>query len=388
MALRFEWDDVPEKFINKSESCSSNIQLSIPENSNILVRMDNLPVLQSMVENGFTGKINLIYIDPPYNTGNKFTYNDNFSISSDHHSAWLSFMNRRLCLAKELLNLSGCIFIAIDQSELYVLKLLCDQIFGEENFINDFMWLHGKGKKDKWSRTLQQHTLCYARSKKNLSEFTECEQTSWASKNADDDPRGNWFSGSISFTETRSNKNHKNFYSIKSPGGKIWTRQWMVSQQEMEKLIKDNRIFWGHSPSYDKVPRLKIFNGESTDVIPKNIIDCVASTRAAQKHLDELLGEKNVFDNPKPVSLIYHLIKITGMPNDALILDFFAGSGTTFEAVCKVNKEDGGNRHCILIQQNEPVNNKQQSKFKTIAEICEERCKKTAAEFKSEIQII
>lgn len=369
--LKLTWSDYPEKYDDDSLLAKIDFQPVLPSGgsglleNHLLIEGDNYPVLKKMKEE-FAGKINLIYIDPPYNTGNDFTYNDDFSSGEDRHSAWLSFMQRRLATALPLLAENGCIFIAIDQSELYTLKLLCDQIFGEENFINDFMWLHGKGKKDTWSRTLQQHTLCYAKDKRKLPAFREVEETGWATKNADNDPRGNWFSGSISFTETRSNPKHKNFYSITSPGGKVWTRQWQTDEAHMKELIADNRIFWGPAPAYDKVPRVKIFNEDTTEVIPRNIIDCTESTRAAQHHLDEMLGEKGAFDNPKPVSLIKHLIQITRQPVDAVILDFFAGSGTTFEAVCELNQQEGTSRRCILVQKDE----------NGIAEICKKRCEK------------
>ena len=369
MALTFSWTDVPEEYDNLPAP-----QLGTPEQTfnpqkfgNTLFIGDNYPVLKALVAQGL--KVNLIYIDPPYNTGKSFVYKDNLS-----EDAWLSFMQRRLLLAGELLYDDGCIFIAIDQSQLYELKILCDQIFGPENFVNDFMWLHGKGKKDKWSRTLQQHTLCYAKNKKNLPAFFEVEYSSWATKNIDNDPRGNWFSGSISFDEKRSNPNHRNFFTITSPSGKVWTRQWQVSQEEMTQLIAENKIYWGPAPDYDRVPRKKVFNETPTEVIPRNIIDDVETTRAAQAHLDKMLGKigkKSTFDNPKPVGLICHLIKITQAPKDAVILDFFAGSGTTFESVCQLNAEDGGNRRCLLVQKDE----------NGIADLCRLRCQKVAEKY-------
>ena len=388
MPLQLTWTDYPESSDSPDFLDNKNIQPPLPNVAkHLFIEGDNYQVLQKLAAK-YTGKINLIYIDPPYNTGNDFTYKDHFAFGADRHSAWLSFMQRRLIAARPLLAQTGCIFIAIDQSELYTLKLLCDQIFGEENFVNDFMWLHGKGKKDKWSRTLQQHTLCYARNKRNLPAFREVQETCWATKNPDNDPRGNWFSGSISFTETRSNPNHKNYYSITSPGGKVWTRQWQKTQAEMEQLIADNRIFWGTAPLYDKVPRVKIFNQDTTQVIPHNIIEEVESTRAAQNHLDQLLGTKGAFDNPKPVSLIKHLIEITCQPANALILDFFAGSGTTFEAVCDLNQIDEGSRCCILVQKKEPVRtqkNSTQAPFNTISDLCWERCRRTAKLYGTEI---
>ncbi|MCR4741891.1 MAG: site-specific DNA-methyltransferase [Treponema sp.] len=395
--LTINWDDYPEVYDDldkikklKIEPKISSDFLSQPQN--LLIEGDNYPLLNKLCEK-LKNSVDIIYIDPPYNTGNNFTYNDSFAIKSDLHSCWLSFMSRRLKLARELLSQSACIFIAIDQSELYVLKLLCDQIFGQENFVNDFMWLHGKGKKDKWSRTLQQHTLCYAKNKAKLAEFCEYEYSSWAKTNPDNDPRGNWFSGSVSFSENRSNPKHPNYYTITSPSGKKWTRQWQRSKEEMDDLIKDNRIYWGQTPSYSSVPRVKIFNGTPTQVIPRNIIDCVESTRSAQNHLDQLLEVKGLFDNPKPVDLISHLIEITQMKKDALIMDFFAGSGTTFEAVSKLNSVDGGNRHCILIQKAEEIKKPSGEEnpsngFNTIFDICKARCLKVAQTYKNQIEIL
>lgn len=347
---------------------------------------ENLEVMTENLNKWRSG-IQVIYIDPPYNTGNVFTYNDDFSQKGDRHSVWLSFIKERLQLARELLSSDGCIFIAIGDDELYRLKILCDEVFGEENFVNNFMWLHGKGKKDSWSRTLTENNLCYAKDKTKLKPFVEILETNWATKNVDDDPRGPWFSGSISFSEKRSSKKHKNFFSITSPSGIVWERQWLCSKEEMEKLLLDNRIYFGPAPEYSNVPREKIFNGKAEEIIPKNIIENVGTTREAQNHLDELLGVKGVFDNPKPVSLITHLLKITAMRNDITVMDFFAGSGTTAEAVHNMNKKDGGNRKCILIQKDEKTfdmsdgkeiprrgsENAYRAGFKSIAEITKKR---------------
>lgn len=388
MGFGLVWDDVSEIYDDEKLVEKMKIVPEVTSEANLFIEGDNYPVLR-LLKAKFAEKIDIIYIDPPYNTGNDFVYEDNFGSKKDRHSSWLSFMNRRLCLARELLCESGCIFIAIDKSELYTLKLLCDQIFGEENFVNDFMWLHGKGKKDTWSRTLQQHTLCFAKNKKNLKPFVEIEYTNWAKTNADNDPRGNWFSGSISFTEERSNPNHRNYFSITSPSGVVWTRQWMKSKDEMQKLISENKIYFGPAPEYDSVPRIKVFNGEVEKVIPRNIIDCVESTRKSQRHLDDILGEKGIFDNPKPVDLISHLIEICDMKKDALIMDFFAGSGTTFEAVAELNKKDDGNRHSILVQKPEIIDDKKRgSKYKTIADICKARVGKICKLYSEKIEFL
>lgn len=381
MAFQITWNDFPEEADKKQYKIEKDL-LFCGKSSYFFINSDNYPALKALV-NSKKEFVNIIYIDPPYNTGKKiFTYNDSFipkkkksEQNSDRHSAWLSFMQRRLELAKQLLSQDGCIFISIGQEELYVLKLLCDQIFGEENFVNDFMYLHGKGKKDNFSRTLQQSTLCYAKDIKKLKSFCDYKESNWAQKNLDNDKRGNWFSGSISFSEERSNKNHKNYYTITSPSGKVWTRQWFFSEEKMENLINEKKIYWGKAPEYDQVPREKIFNGEKKDIIPQNIIDTVQSTRNAQNYLDNLLEEKNSFDNPKPVDLIEHLIKIANMEKNITVLDFFAGSGTTLEAVFNLNKRDGGKRNCILIQKPEPILNAK-SRYKNIAELCKTRALK------------
>ena len=373
--ITFTWNDISEVYDAPSqvESLEFTPPFSFTKNQNYFIAADNYPALQKLSPQ-LNEKIDIIYIDPPYNTGNNFAYNDKFV-----RDEWLSFMSRRLRLARQLLAQTGCIFIAIDQTELHYLKLLCDQLFGEQNYVNDFMWLHGKGKKDTWSRTLQQHTLCYAKDKRHLAAFTESAGTNWAKTNADNDPRGNWFSGSVSFTEKRSNPKHPNFFTITSPSGVKWTRQWQRTRQEMDALLADNRIYFGPAPDYKGVPRIKIFNEDTQQIIPRNIIDCVDSTRHAQAHLDELLGHKGLFDNPKPVELITHLIEITDMPKDALIMDFFAGSGTTFESVCQLNKKDGGTRHTILIQKPEPLQGP--GPFATIADLCWARIQKNAAQY-------
>ena len=393
MSFSINWTDVPEAAdmpdiqryfeLVQTEEIPAGVGTDavLPENAaHSFIEGDNYPCLR-LLEKTHGGKINLIYIDPPYNTGKtNFTYNDSLYIenksawlSKDKYSAWLSFMSRRLECARNLLSEDGCIFISIGQESLYVLKLLCDRIFGAENFINDFMWLHGKGKKDRFSRTMQQSNLCYAKNYKKLRPFKDVEVTDWAKTNADGDPRGNWFSGSISFDEKRSNPNHPNYYEITSPSGVKWKRQWLISKEKMDELIKQDKIYWGTKPEYRNVPREKIFNGEETQIIPKNIIDGAESTRNAQNYVDLILGEKQCFDNPKPVGLIQRFIQIAGMEKNITVLDFFAGSGTTFEAVVQQNKLDGGKRNCILIQKPEKI--QKQSRFSTISELCLARMK-------------
>lgn len=320
----------------------------------LLIEGDNLHALKTM-QYTHKNKIDVIYIDPPYNTGNTdFVYNDKYVDNEDswRHSKWLSFMNKRLRLARELMTDEGVIFISIDDNELYQLKLLCDQVFGENNFVNNFMWLHGKGKKTHQSRTLQQYNLCYVKNIRKQGEWVEYKELNYKFSNPDNDPKGDWFSGSVSFSEKRSNPNSEKFYEVESPSGIKWNRQWMVTKEEMEKLIDSGDIYFGDHPTFNKVPRLKIRRGKDK-VIPNNIIKDVGTTKSATTELDNMLGEGK-FDYPKPVGLVKHLISIvTDNKKDVTVLDFFAGSGTTAHAVMELNEEDGGNRQAIVITNNE-----------------------------------
>jgi len=342
----------------------------------------------------------MIYIDPPYNTGKDFIYKDNFKENvadyyertgqskngirlttnfesgGRYHSDWLTMMYPRLFFAKSLLREDGVIFISIDDNEVHNLRHIMDEIFGQENFVQDFMWLHGKGKKDKNSRTLQQYVLCYAKNKDILETWTIEKLKEYQLDNPDNDKRGGWFSGSISFSEERSNKKHPNYFKIKSPSGVEWERQWQCSKDEMDEYLQDDCIYFGLPPDYGNVPRLKIFP-TMEEVIPPNIIDDVGTTRSAQKDLDELLGE-HYFDNPKPPKLIQKFIELSSSIEDE-ILDFFAGSGTTAHAVMDLNAQDSGNRKWILVQLPEATDEKSEARkagFNTIAEIARERIRR------------
>lgn len=352
---------------------------SKPENKdsqNLFLTGDNLEVLRHL-QTSYENKIDVIYIDPPYNTGSDgFVYPDKFEYSDDSlqamfglsdeelkrlksihgkasHSAWLTFMYPRLWLAKRLLKDSGVIFVSIDDNEQANLKLLMDEIFGEGSFIQDFLWLVGKGKKDTWSRTTQQYILAYAKSKTDLLPWSEKQFAQGTFSNPDNDPRGEWFSGSISFDEKRSNKNSDVYFTITSPSGIEWTRQWQVnSKDEMENLLEDNRIYFGTSPDYSNVPRKKIFPFDEIEIIPPNLLQDKGTSKSAQNEIKELFDGKLLFDTPKPVPLIKHLLKIINNKS-ALILDFFAGSGTTADAVMQLNAEDGGKRRYIMVQKPE-----------------------------------
>ena len=287
---------------------------------NFLLEGDNLHSLK-LLEKTHKGRIDVCYLDPPYNTLNEdFAYGDKMLDENDgfKHSKWLSFMKERLQIARKLLADDGVIFISIDDNELYDLKLLCNEIFGEENFINNFMWLHGKGKKNKQSRTLQQYNLCYAKNKNLLKEWKEKSYTNYKFTNPDNDPK--------------------------------WKRQWQVSKSEMKDLIDSGDIYFGIAPDYDNIPRRKI-RPSIVEIIPKNILEDCGTTKSAENELFNILGAK-YFSYPKPCELIKHFLRFIDKDN-AMVLDFFAGSGTTGHAVMDLNKEDGGNRHFILCTNNE-----------------------------------
>lgn len=331
------------------------------DTNNIYIQGDNLEVLKVLQET-YLNKIKMIYIDPPYNTGNDFIYEDDYAqdyeeylaisgqIDKDgnklkqnlesngrFHTDWLNMIYPRLKLARNLLTDDGAIFISIDEGEIENLKKVCNEIFNEKNYVNTFMWLHGKGKKDSWSRTLQQYIVVYAKNKTMLEPWVEKKVCDYDFTNPDNDPKGPWFSGSLSFTEERSNPESDKYYTIKSPSGVEWTRQWMISKEDMDKLIAAGDVSFGKAPDYDKVPRSKIRPGATIEVIPNNIIDDCNTTRGAENYLTSLFGS-DCFSYPKPYELIQKLASFMDL-KDATVLDFFSGSATTAESIMRLNIE-------------------------------------------------
>ncbi len=367
---------------------------------NLLIKGDNLEVLKHL-SNAYYEKIKMIYIDPPYNTGSDgFVYQDNrkFTVEelsklagieeekakrilefteskSNSHSAWLTFMYPRLYIAKHLLKDDGVIFVSIDDNEVAQLRLLMDEIFGEEN-VDSMIWRKagiGRDGKMKNTTTYRKDHEYILIAYKNLHELNKSlEKPNWVNSygNPDNDPRGAYKAGSISRTEESSNKNSANYYSVKSPSGKIFIRQFDISEEDFLELDKDNRIYWGKNK--DAVPAIKIFENEKRKVNTSSIIfkeqdefdsslyeDNKANTTSGSKELDKLLGTEGVGNEirPKPARLMQKLIQIGTNEND-IILDFFAGSGTTGDSVMQLNAEDGGNRKYILVQLPEKIDSK------------------------------
>lgn len=327
---------------------------------NFLLEGDNLHSLY-LLEKTHRGKIDVIYIDPPYNTGKKddFRYNDAFVVKEDtfRHSKWLSFMAERLKIARKLLSSNGAIFISIDDDEQAALKMLCDDIFGQQNFVASVIWEKKFSPQNdaKWLSDNHDFILVYAANKEvwkpNLLKRTEEMNARYS--NPDNDPRGPWTSSDFSvrtFSES-------GYYPITTPSGKVIypadSRCWSTNEETFKKLAKDNRIWFGTKGS--NVPRIKTYLSEvQQGVVCKTIWtrNEVGDSQEGTRDLKVLFDGKGVFKSPKPVRLIERILKLASK-EDSIVLDFFAGSGTTGQAVIELNKQDGGHRRFILCTNNE-----------------------------------
>lgn len=329
---------------------------------NFLLEGDNLHSLR-LLEKTHAGRIDLIYIDPPYNTNNKeFIYDDSFVDKTDafRHSKWLSFMHERLLLVKQLLSKNGSIFISIDSNEQAQLKLLCDEIFGEENFIDMISWF----KKASPSNDAQyfsndiEYILVYARDKSvwrpHRLPLNEKQMKYYT--NPDNDSRGPW--NSATYTCNKSKEQRPSlYYPITNPytGEEVWPKEtavWAYSKEQCEEHIKNNMLFWGVDGKA-KYPRFKKFLSNHQGVVNRTLwhYDDVNHTQGASAELKSLdiIG----FATPKPTRLIDRIIRIASEDN-SIILDFFAGSGTTAHAVLKYNHDhESSNRKFILCTNNE-----------------------------------
>ena len=344
--------EVPERAIISEDKDAPN---------HILIEGDNLEALATLAYT-HEGKIDIIYIDPPYNTGNNdFIYNDSYVDKEDsyRHSKWLSFMSRRLRIAKKLLSDYGVIFISIDDNEQADLKILCDSIFMPSNFCGQFIWRKksGGGQTDRYFVTEHEYILVYQATNKFCWKDTQIEKSRKNYKYQDEKGSYNLIKlekwGSSAHKEDRpsmyfpiKNPDGEDFYPV-APDGKAG--RWRVGVKKMQTLIKDNLIEWKNGIPYEKdyysETEVKTKTQKS-----RSILYNVGETGDGSNLLTNIFREKDVFQNPKPLSLIKELIS----HNSAnYILDFFSGSGTTLHATMQLNAEDGGNRQCILITNNE-----------------------------------
>ena len=388
------------------------VEKSVNWNSteNLYIEGDNLDVLK-LLQESYLGKVDVIYIDPPYNTGNDFIYNDDFKLSSEEyneisdkldeegnrlfkntdsngrfHSDWCSMIYSRLLLSRNLLSDNGVIFISIDDNEQENLKKICDEVFGEDNFLAQIIWERAFSPvnlKKHFSRS-HDYLLCYAKNEYSSinNGIQRSEDANNRYSNPDKDPRGVWQSNDLAVGPAVES----NIYPITTPSGRIVLppdgRSWRYSKSVFEDKLNDNRIWFGVNGN--GVPRIKRFLSElkKTGITPMTIWKHtdVGHSQDASKALKSLFGGKMVFDYPKTVELIKRCIELYSK-KDSIILDFFSGSATTAHAVMQLNAEDCGTRKYILVQLPEKTDLKSvafKEGYKTICELGQERIRKSS----------
>lgn len=321
---------------------------------NFLLEGDNLHSLK-LLEKTHKGKIDVIYIDPPYNTGGKdFEYNDKLVVYEDtfRHSKWLSFMERRLKIAKKLLSKQGMIFISIDDNEHSQLKILCDSIFGEQNYVTSLIWQKkkGGGNDSRYVATEHEYILFYTYNKDDLDKIFIPYGDEYITRYKETDEKGRFF------WDTFKRKSGKQYYAITCPDGTILENDengepisWLRSEKRFLSDLQEGEV---RITKVNDKWTVHFKQRQPKGYKPRSIMTDYGTTSDGAAELKRIFNITNAFSNPKPVSLIRYLIKFSSNTN-ALVLDFFAGSGTTGQAVLELNKEDGGNRKFILCTNNE-----------------------------------
>lgn len=380
---------------------------------NLYIEGDNLEVLK-LLQESYLGKIKMIYIDPPYNTGNDFIYRDDFVTDTDEyedeiglygengeklfkntdangrfHSDWCSMIYSRLMLARNLLTDDGVIYISIDDGEQANLKEICDEVLGAENFVASFIW---KSRQNKDNRNVtgvsidHEYIICYSK-KSGIRALKGADRKTEQYSNPDNDPRGPWTSGNMAGLLPADQRPNCHYDLINPETGINYGRPkmgWRYDKNTMSKLIEEKRIIW--PDNVNGRPRKKTFLSEISEVLPgySSLVGEDIYTRNATKELDEIFKGR-YFSFPKPVDLIKDFI-VQSTDEDSIVLDFFSGSGTTAEAVIKANSVDGGNRKFIMVQLPESVEEKSEAYkdgFKTICDIGKERIRRVANKYES-----
>jgi adenine-specific DNA-methyltransferase len=376
---------------------------------NLFIEGDNLEALKLLQET-YLGKVKMIYIDPPYNTGNDFVYEDNFSESTAEflersnqtdeagnrlvantvtngrfHSDWLSMMYPRLKLARTLLADDGVIFLSIGEVEVANLNKLCDDVFGGENFVANFIWEKRTNRENrKVVSSRHDYVVCYAKSQvrgvRAIAQLPMSVKALANYKNPDNDPRGDWKSDPASAQAGHGTKSQ--FYVLKAPSGKKHElesgRCWVYTEPQMQIAIDDGRIWFGKDGN--GVPRIKTYlNAKNRGLTPESIIfaDEAGTNETAKNALKELFDQKAVFETPKPVSLIEILLQMSC--ENGIAMDFFAGSGVLANAVLELNARDGHIRQSVSIQIGEETPSDSEAEkagYATIAEISKERIRR------------
>lgn len=362
------WEEQPEDIAKLMENNIPYLELEKDKsiigksiNNNLLIEADNYELLK-ILKQTHEGRIDVIYIDPPYNRGGDYQYNDKIINVNDEwkHSKWLSFMYKRLKLAYDLLTENGVMFISIDDVEHAQLRMLCNQIGGYDK-VESYIWYlndktEGSFEKTPSNTVRMEHEYiiaCY-KGTPSLEKYSAVRVLANTCGNPDDDPRGPWFSANISRNGITSTTGSK-YYTITTPTGKQYTRNWTLSKEEYEEKLKNNEIFFANNG--DGVPREKKFINTPSLNVQSSVFTDVHTSITGKNQLKEALElsarDEVPFLFPKPVDLIKRLITIGTTNPEAIILDFFAGSGTTAQAVMELNKEDNGSRRFILCTNNE-----------------------------------
>lgn len=382
---------------------------------NLYLEGDNLEILK-LLQKSYTGKVKMIYIDPPYNTGKDFVYPDNYGeglktyleytgqvdgegkkittnteTDGRYHSKWLNMMYPRLMLARNLLKDDGVIFISIDDHEQANLKKICDEVYGAENFIAQVVWerAYSPVNTKRYFSESHDYVLVYAKRLENIPNLalSRSDDANARYENPDNDERGVWKAGDISVGPAVET----NIYEIQTPSGRAVMPpagySWRYTKAKFEQLKADNRIWFGESGN--NVPAIKRFLTEVKDGITPMTLwkyTDVGHSQDATKKLKELFEDKSYFEYPKSVPLIKRMIDLV-VKDDDIILDFFSGSATTAHAVMELNAEDGGDRKFILTQLQETLSEGDvafQDGYKDIAELGRERVKRAGAKIKAE----
>lgn len=422
-AYEFTWVGKREAIVEANRPIRKTLR-PVPEKSkewqkteNLYIEGDNLEALK-LLQEAYLGKVKMIYIDPPYNTGNDFIYNDSFKMSKEElaegmglfdeegnkrftensvtnprfHSDWCSMIYSRLRLVKNLLSEDGAIFISIDDNEQENLKKICDEVFGASNFIAQLIWERAYSPKNdaRFISNSHDYVLMYAKSIENfvIGRLPRSAQANARYKNPDNDPRGVWKPSDMSV----KTYNAACDYPITCPSGRIVEppagRCWSLSANAFAERLHDNRIWFG--PDGNSVPCIKRFLSELkfNGMAPASILFYkeVGHSQEGAQEVAKLM-EGAYFDGPKPLRLLRRLLTLANLNKESLVLDFFSGSATTAHAVMQMNAEDGGHRRFIMVQLPEKTDEKSEAKkagFDTICDIGEERIRRAGEKIKAE----
>ena len=372
---------------------------------NLYIEGDNLEVLKILQES-YLGKVKMIYIDPPYNTGHDFIYRDDFGMSREEwseksgelsedgdrlfentesigrfHSDWCSMTYSRLMLARNLLTEDGVVFISLDDGEIENLREICNEVFGEQNFLAQCVRKRrdSQANLSKNISPIHEYVVLYAKSNGNLLNKISAHINERDYKNPDNDPRGPYK------TMPCTNKGGA-IYSVMTPSGKTITEEWRFKRETYDRLLNDNRLVFPRDG--DGKPRYKLFLSEkkSEGQLANTWLDFLASNQEATREIKSLFGNSTIFSTPKPVELIKFCMDLA-TKTDSIVLDFFSGSATTAHAVMQLNAEDGGHRKFIMVQLPEKCDEASEAYkagYKTICEIGKERIRRAGDKIKSE----